>query len=300
MMASARQRSDSLAGIGMVAPAVVLVATVYLYPAVVTLLYSFARIDPADFSFERFVGLQNFSRLLRDDAVQGVIWRTIYFGVAVMVLTIAISFLIAMLLNQSFRGRGLLRVVVLLPWAVPPVVSGVLWGQMFNAEYGFVNGLIRVFGGEGNIIWLGEPALALHAVIVAEVWRWIPFATLFLLGGLQTIPPSLWEAASVDGATRWQRFRLVTLPLMWPITLPVMLFLFVWSMKAFDTIFVLTRGGPQMGTTTLNFLVYQQGFQEFRFSLASATAYVLMLLTLAMVALLMLLRRLATRRMGEG
>lgn len=295
MTAAARRRGDTLAGIGMVAPAVVVVAAVYLYPAILTLLYSFARVDPATFGIERLVGLENFGRLLRDEAFQTVVWRTIYFGVAVMVLTIGASFLIAMLLNQSFRGRGFLSVVVLLPWAVPPVVSGVLWGQMFNAEYGFVNGLIRAFGGEGNIIWLGEPMLALHAVIVAEVWRWVPFATLFLLGGLQTIPPSLWEAASVDGANAWQRFRLVTLPLIWPITLPVMMFLFVWSMKAFDTIFVLTRGGPQMATTTLNFLVYQQGFQEFRFSAASATAYVLMLLTLLMVAVLTLLKRLADR-----
>ena len=199
-------------------------------------------------------------------------------------VTVVLSFAIAVLLNKTFLGRGLVRVTVLLPWAVPPVASGVLWVQMFHAEFGFLNGLIRAFGGEGDIIWLGGQTIALHSVLIAEVWRWIPFATIFLLAGLQIVPRSVKEAAAIDGAGSWRTLRHITLPLMLPVVIPVVIFRFVWAMKVFDTIFVLTRGGPSRATTTLNFLVYRQGFEQFDFGSAAATAYLLSALTVLAIA----------------
>ncbi len=297
--ARTRRHSETWLAVAFVAPTVVVVAGVYLYPAVMTLLYSFAELEVASLSIESFVGLENFRSAVASEEFRSVVLRTVYFGLIVVLLTTVLSFLIALLLKESFRGRGFLRVIVLLPWALPPVVSGVLWSQMFNADFGFINGLIRVFGGEGNIVWLGDPILALHAIIVAEVWRWIPFATLFILAGLQTIPDPLYEAASVDGANAWQKFRRITVPLMWPVLVPVTIFLFVWAMKAFDTIFVLTRGGPSMSTTTLNYLVYRQAFEEFSFGEASAAAYILSLLTLFVIAVLAFFRRWARIRSGE-
>jgi multiple sugar transport system permease protein len=161
---------------------------------------------------------------------------------------------------------------------------------MYNAEFGFVNGFIRMLGGEGRTIWLGESTRALHAIIVAEVWRGLPLTTLFLLAGLQTLPDQVYEAAETDGAGLWRAFRDMTVPLMLPVLLPVMLFQFVWALKAFDIIFVLTRGGPGNDTMTLNYLVYQQAFQQFNFGQASATAYALTLITIASIALVSLLR----------
>jgi multiple sugar transport system permease protein len=285
----------------MVAPVVLVVGGVYLYPAITTLVFSIVRVDVATFSISGFVGLRHYMNALTNETFQAITFRTLYFGVVMVVATVTIAFLIAVLLNRQFKGRAILRVVVLLPWALPPVVAGVLWVQMFQFEFGFINGLIRTVGGEGNIIWLGNPVLALHAVLVAEVWRWIPFATLFLLAGLQTVPRAVREAAAIDGAGGWTSFRYVTLPLMWPVILPVTIFLFVAAMKVFDTIFVLTRGGPSQATTTLNYLVFVQGFEQFRFGPASANAYILMAITLAVIALLgYFQRRAVARYRGPG
>jgi multiple sugar transport system permease protein len=272
---------------------------VYLYPAIVTLVFSFSRVNVRTFSVEEITGLQHYLTLFRDPALRVIALRTVYFGGMIALISTSLALPIALLLNQHFWGRGVIRVVVFLPWAVPPVVSGVLWGQMFHAEHGFINGLIRNLGGSGDIIWLGNSSLALHAIIVAEVWRSIPLATLFLLAALQTLPDSVYEAAAIDGANPWQSFRHITVPLILPVLVPVITFQFIWAMKIFDIIFVLTRGGPAMSTTTLNYLVYQQAFQFFRFDQAAATAYVLTLLTLLVIMLLGYLHWRRSLRAGE-
>ncbi len=271
---------------------------VYLFPMLTTIVYSLTRIDVGTYTIESFVGLGNFRAVMRNEFFADVVLRTIYFGGLVSVITLAASLLIALHLNQSFRGRTFVQVIVLLPWAVPPVVSGVVWNQMFQPEFGFINVVARNLGLTSDTIWLGDPNLALHSLIIVEVWRWIPFATLFLLAGLKTIPGDVYEAAAVDGATLRQRFRLVTMPLLAPQLIPVAIFLFVWAMKAFDTIFVLTRGGPRGGTTTLNYLVYQQGFEQFRFGRASASAFLLTAMTLLIIAVLGTLSRLVKARTG--
>ena len=278
-------RRGRRAAIALVAPAVLIVAGVYAYPAITTVAYSLSDIDLSPrFRIVRFAGLDNFINQLGSEKFWETTRITLYFGVMLCLVTVVLSLGIALLLNKTFLGRGLLRVTVLLPWAVPPVASGVLWVQMFHAEFGFLNGLIRAFGGEGDIIWLGGQTIALHSVLIAEVWRWIPFATIFLLAGLQIVPRTVTEAAAIDGAGSWRTLRHVTLPLMLPVVIPVVIFLFVWAMKVFDTIFVLTRGGPSRATTTLNFLVYRQGFEQFDFGSAAATAYLLSLLTVLAIA----------------
>ena len=286
-------------GLYLAAPAVLVVAAVYVIPAVATLTFSVIRLNVAPLRIERFVGPRHYVNAITSEAFWSVTLRTLYFGVMTVVFTLTVSFRIALLLNRSFRGRTFVLVTVLLPWAVPPVVSGVLWVQMFHAEFGFINGLVRAFGGSGDILWLGRPLLALHAVLVAETWRWIPFATLFLLAGLKTIPVTLREAAAIDGASPWATFRHVTLPLLLPVVVPVVIFLFVWSMKVFDTIFVLTRGGPSGNTTTLNYRVFQQAFEQFSFGSASATAYLLSLLTIVTIAGLSVMRRRAAQVAGR-
>ena len=280
-------------------PALLVVAAVYLYPALLTLVFSVGEVDLATFAVDRFVGFQHYQMVLRDPTLQAVAGRSVYFGGLVALLTLVLGFAIALLLSRPFIGRGLLRVVVLLPWAVPPVVSGVLWGQIYAAEYGFLNGFLRTLGGGGRTIWLGEPTLALHALIVAEAWRALPLSALFLLAGLQTLPDGIYEAAAIDGAGVWRRFRDMTLPLMMPIALPVLIFQFVAASKAFDVIYVLTRGGPGNGTTTLNYLVYQQAFERLEFGPASATAYTLTILTLLIIGVFAFLRWRIGVRSGE-
>jgi ABC-type sugar transport system permease subunit len=284
----------------LVAPALLVVAAVFLYPAVLTLVFSVAEVDLATFGVDHFVGAAHYERLLRDPTLRAVAVRTLYFGGLVALLTLVLGFAIALLLSRPFAGRGLLRVVVLLPWAVPPVVSGVLWGQIYAAECPDQAVEKAVFGGEGRTIWLGEPGQALHALIVAEAWRALPLSALFLLAGLQTLPDGIYEAAAIDGAGVWRRFRDLTLPMMAPIALPVLIFQFVSATKAFDVIYVLTRGGPGNSTTTLNYLVYQQAFERLEFGQASATAYGLTLLTLAVIAVFAFLRWRVGVRAGVG
>lgn len=290
-------RREVSLGLMMVAPAVLLVAGVFMYPAVFTLVLSFAQFDMVQLSIERFLGLGNFAGLLSNPAFINTALRTVYFGLLIATVTTVVGFLIALLLNQPFRGRALVRVFVVLPWAVPPVVAGVLWGQMFHADVGFVNAILYRLGLiDGYRIWLGDATTALHVIAIAEIWKAIPFMVLFFLAGLQSLPKQVFEAASVDGATLMQRFRYILVPLMVPVAIPLMLIQFVWAMKAFDTIFVLTRGGPAGGTTTLNYFVYQEAFQSFNLGRASASAYILLLITLVMVVLFMAVRHVMSRR----
>jgi multiple sugar transport system permease protein len=292
-----QMRHDTLLAILMVLPAMLLVAGIYVYPAVMTVVLSFADFDLVRLGIRRFVGFRNYADLLASPGFIAVAFRTIYFGMVIVVLTTILAFLIALLLNQDFWGRTLLRVAVVLPWAVPPVVSGVLWGQMFHAEMGFVNALLYRLGLIDQYqIWLGNPISALHVIVIAEVWKALPFMVLFLLAGLQSMPKDVFEAAAIDGASAWQRFTQVMLPLMLPIMIPLMVIQFVWAMKAFDSIFVLTRGGPGGATTTLNYFVYQEGFQFFDLGRASAAAYILLLITLAVMGIILGMRWLLVRR----
>ena len=279
-----------------VAPALVLIGGVYLYPIIATVVYSVTTINIGTYSIERFVGFGNFRFILFRDSFGPTLFRTLYFGIMVVLLTTTLALIVSLLININFRGNNLLKVIILIPWAVPPVVAGVMWSQMFQYEYGFINALIRVFGGQGDTIWLGTPTLAIHALIIAETWRWLPFATLFIFASLQTIPFSVIEAAAIDGAGYFKTVRKVILPNIMPLLIPVVIFLFVWAMKTFDTIFVLTAGGPRMGTTTLNYSVYLQGFQQFKFGRAAASAYILTFVTIAVIYLLSVLRKKLTSR----
>ena len=293
---SDRRRREIRRAALMIAPALLLVAAVYLYPVVFTLALSFSEFDMVRLELGRFIGMENYRRLVENPEFVSATLRTIYFGFLIAIPATVIGFLVALLLNQKFYGRTVIRVVVVLPWAVPPVVAGVLWGQMFHADVGFINALLYRAGIIDQYqIWLGDGWSALHVIAVAEIWKAIPFTTLFLLAGLQSLPAQVFESASVDGATVGQRFRHMMLPLMAPIAIPLALIQFVWAMKAFDTIFVLTRGGPGGGTTTLNYFVYREAFQSFDLGRASAAAYVLLLVTLFAVLLATLFRRFMAR-----
>lgn len=279
-----------------VLPTLTLVVGVYAYPILTTLVYSVTTIDIATYTVREFVGLRNFQYIVSNEFFSPTLIRTIYFGMMVVVMTILLAIGVSLLININFKGNKILKIIILLPWAVPPVVSGVMWSQMFQYEFGFINKMIKIFGGQGDTIWLGSPTLALHVLIITEIWRWLPFATLFIFAAMQTIPRSVIEAAAIDGAGYFKTVKGVILPIIVPGIIPVAIFLFVSAMKAFDTIFVLTAGGPRSGTTTLNYLVYLQGFQQFKFGRAAATAYILTFVILAVIFTMFLVNRLLSQR----
>lgn len=284
------EEKDRRYGYLLILPALLIVGGLYIYPSLLTIFFSFSNVDKRSFAITEFVGIDHYINLLTNFSFWELIGRTLYFAGMIVILTLVISFFIALLLNQRFWGRSIIRVTVLLPWAVPPVVAGVMWGQIFHAEAGTLNALLRQWGLiNNNIIWLGDDILALHVIILAEVWRAIPLITLFILAGLQNISPSLYEAAAVDGASRWEQFKHILFPLMVPILIPLFLLQFSFAMKSFDTIFVLTRG--TQGTSTLNYFVYKETFEYLDFGVGSASAYILFALTLLVVFVIFLLQR---------
>ena len=275
---------ENILAFSLILPSLILVFITYLYPAIFTFIISFAEYDIVRLKIKKFIQFKNFEFLINNSFFTAAVLRTIYFGLLICLFTSIFSFLIALLLNEKFIGKAFLRVMIVLPWAVPSVVSGVLWGQMFHADTGFLNALFYQLGVISSYkIWLADPLIALHIIAIAEIWKAIPFMTLFFLSGLQSLPSEAFEAAAVDGANVFQRFFYILFPLMLPIVIPLFLIQFVLAMKSFDTIFVLTRGGPGGGTTTLNYFIYQEAFETFNLGRASAAAYVLLIITLAVV-----------------
>ena len=275
---------ENILAFSLILPSLILVFITYLYPAIFTFIISFAEYDIVRLKIKKFIQFKNFEFLINNSLFTSAVLRTIYFGLLICLFTSIFSFLIALLLNEKFIGKAFLRVMIVLPWAVPSVVSGVLWGQMFHADTGFLNALFYQLGLISTYkIWLADPLIALHIIAIAEIWKAIPFMTLFFLSGLQSLPSEAFEAAAVDGANVFQRFFYILFPLMLPIVIPLFLIQFVLAMKSFDTIFVLTRGGPGGGTTTLNYFIYQEAFETFNLGRASAAAYVLLIITLAVV-----------------
>ncbi|MBL1167202.1 sugar ABC transporter permease, partial [Escherichia coli] len=172
-----------------------------------------------------------------------------------------IGALAALLLNQKFHGRNLLRVLVILPWALPTIVNATMWRLNFNPDYGSINALLTQLGVIDHYrSWLGEPASALNAVMLADIWKNYPLITLLTLAALQTIPDDLYEAARLDGASAWRRFRAITPPaILAPLAVALVLRT-IDAFKVFDIIYVMTRGGPMDSTKTLSFFVYQESF----------------------------------------
>jgi multiple sugar transport system permease protein len=266
-----------------VAPSFILVALFSIFPIVESLRMSFYRlILTLPWLGEKMVGWENYIDLWHDPVARDSLRTTLIFVGVTIPLELLFGLGIALVLNEGFRGRGLLRAVVLIPWAIPTVVSSQMWRFIFNDRYGLVN--FALFGSETSryISLLADPQLALISIIAAEIWKTTPFAALIILAGLQSIPDDLYEAASVDGATRWQQFRRVTLPLIRPALLLALLFRTIDALRVFDLVFVLTQGGPADATNVLQFYGYKKSFAEGMIGYGSAIAVVVFLLSLAL------------------
>jgi ABC-type sugar transport system permease subunit len=229
---------------------------------------------------QKMVGWQNYVDLAEDPvAIESLLTTLIFVGVTIP-LELLLGLGIALVLNEAFHGRGLLRAVVLIPWAIPTVVSSQMWRFIFNDRYGLINFIF--FGGDVSryLAPLADPHLALIAIMAAEIWKTTPFAALILLAGLQGIPDDLYEAASVDGATAWQKFWHVTLPLLKPALLLALLFRTIDSLRVFDLVFVMTQGGPADTTNVLQFYGYKKTFAEGMVGYGSAIATAVFLMSL--------------------
>jgi ABC-type sugar transport system permease subunit len=251
-------------------PALGAIGAVSVYPVLLGLWLSF-RNTTLSSPDDAFIGVSNYQQLFADGQFWNAWGHTIEFTGASTLLETIIGLGMALILTERFLGRGIVRAAMLIPWAIPTVVTSKMFGWLFDGQHGLVNYLARLFGLiHTNINWYGSPEFALPTIVMADVWKTTPFMALLLLAGLQTIPRSLTEAASIDGANPWQQFWMVRFPLLAPSLLIAAMFRALDAFRIFDLVYVLTGGGPADSTEVLSTLTYKNLFSALQFGYGSA------------------------------
>jgi len=275
------RRSQWALALCLLLPSLVVVFGVVLYPLLRTIYTSLHDVNSALPGPTPWVGLRNYSRIFADSEFWDTLWRTAYFTAVTTICEIGFGILLGLLLNARFHGRAAVRAIIIIPWAVPTVVSGALWRWIYNGDYGPLNSLLlQTHLINGYHQWLGTPWMALNMVAIEDIWKFTPFVALFILAGLGTIPGDLYEAATVDGASSLRRFWSITLPLLTPVILVTLVLRTIDGFRLFDVVYVMTHGGPANGTETLAFYTYIKAFSDQSFGLGSAIAILITLIIL--------------------
>ena len=280
-----RQR-ERRTGWALTIPALLMLALVFVYPIVRAFWQSFFTQNLGTQLQSEFSGFANLARMAQD----GRFWQSLGNSAVFTVFSVLLEFIlglgIALVLNQTFKGRGIVRTVAILPWALPTALIALAWTWIFNDQYGVVNDILLRLGIiQTGINWLGNPTLAMVSVIVADVWKTTPFISILLLAGLQSIPSDLYEAQAIDGATPWQSFQQITLPLLLPQIVIALLFRFAQAFGIFDLIAVMTGGGPGGATETVSLYIYATIMRYLDFGYGAALVTVTFLLLVLIVAI---------------
>ncbi|WP_081239690.1 carbohydrate ABC transporter permease [Streptomyces viridosporus] len=275
------RRRRRLAQWGFVAPAVVFMLLFFGYPLVRNVVMSFQHYTPKTFFTGEapFNGTDNWAAVLQDALFGKALWHTLVFTAGSLLGQFCVGLALAVFFNRRFPLGGVLRSLILLPWLVPMVVSGIVWRRILDQDTGVLNTFLDTLGPIGHLPWLTSPDLALLSVILVNVWIGVPFNMVILYGGLQEIPKELYEAASLDGASAWRTFRSVTLPVLKPVITVVLVLGFMSTVKILDLILALTDGGPADATQTLGTLTYQNSFVELDFGAGAVVGNALILVS---------------------
>jgi multiple sugar transport system permease protein len=266
-------------------PALAITTLVVLLPAARTFWMSFTDLILYRPDAQRFVGFGNFVKALSDEVFwislrQSVLWVSLAVG-----LQFALGFATALLLNQSFWWRSAARALVVIPWALPSVIIGLMWTWMLDFNLGVLNDMLLRLGLIAKpVAWLAEPDLAFYCVVLTLVWQGFPFFAVTILAGLQSIPADQLEAADIDGATRWQRFRFVIIPGLADIIMTALLLRIIWVANSLDVILLMTGGGPGYATHTLPLYAFQKAYSAMEYGYGAALAMILTALLMAIVA----------------
>lgn len=286
-------RQERRFALALFAPAFLLLVVTTTAPLVFLGWNSLQRLDLSMPWLSGFAGLDNYAKLGADPRFWNSLWLTLVYTASTVVLQVLVGLALALLVMQIPRGQGLLRVAAILPIVLAPVVVGLFWRTLvLSPDVGLVDLVTRALG-MGSHNWLGDPQLALISVIAIHTWQWTPFAFLVLLATLATLPPDIYEAARLDRAGAWQRFRHITLPLIRPAVVMVVILRTMTALSAFAAIFAATGGGPGTSTEILNLYAYRTSFTELNIGYGSALAVVLLVITLAVSWLLFRRRRVA-------
>ena len=271
-----RRRGRRWLGLLFLTPAAVLFALFVAYPVEETFrlsLYDWDGLSPA----KAYVGLRNFGELFhRDPDFWHTVRNTVLWAAVTVPVTILIGLALALMLDRKLRFRNAYRTAFFVPVVMSAVVIGAVWNWLYDPEFGLVNEAFGRIGLGGNRVWLADPSLALWSAIAANVWRWSGLTMLFYLAALQSIPPDLYQAARVDGASEWAQIRRITLPLLKPMTALLVLLGTIGAFKEFEIIYILTGGGPAHATDLLSTEIFNQGFKLSRSGYAAAISVVLL------------------------
>lgn len=278
----------------LLSPAVLATVIVVFYPmlqALITSLYNNILWKPRAV---KFIGLDNYIAIWHDPVFWASLGRTaIWIGLTVP-LQLLLGLVTALLLNQQFRWRGLARSLILIPWALPSVVIGLMWSWIYNPQVGLLNDLMLRLGLlQAAMPWLANPDTSLYAIIAALVWQGFPFFAIMILAGLQTIPHSLYEAADIDGASDWQQFWHITMPALKSVLVTAVMLRIIWVANSIDVIYVMTGGGPGYATHTLPLYALKRTYASMDFGYGSALAVSFSLLLLGAIYVYL-------RRVGKG
>ncbi|MGY4801697.1 carbohydrate ABC transporter permease [Teichococcus aerofrigidensis] len=267
-----------------VVPAGVVVLSVILFPWAFTLFMSAH--DWKIGGGHHFVGLDNYRKLLTDERFHWAMLRTLYFTALAVILPMILGVAGALVFNRKFPLRGLARTLFILPMMATPVAVALVWTMMFHPQLGVLNWLLTWFGLPPSM-WIYDPATVIPTLVMVEVWHWTPLVMLIVLGGLASLPQDPYEAAKIDGASALQAFWHITLPLLAPFIVVALIIRTIDALKAFDTIYVITQGGPGTSSETINIFLYLQGFAYYNMGYASAVVVVFFLLIVALASLLL-------------
>lgn len=270
----------------LILPSVIFLLAVEFYPLLVGLLEAFKYHNRVQPWATRFNGIENFVQAFGDHDVRLALRTSFVMVTGIVGLSYALGLLAGILLNQKMRIRGLYRALILVPWVVPPVVSYISWQWMLNDQSGIINRMLAGLGIINEpILWLANPSLAMLSLIVVGVWSRFPFMMITVLAALSSIPDEINEAAAIDGASRFQTFRHITLPLILPVSVIATLLQAIWTFNDFGLPFVLTGGGPANATTPLILLSYKEAFQRFNIGYGTSLAVISMVLMLILGAI---------------
>jgi multiple sugar transport system permease protein len=274
----------------MVSPAVLLILGLSIYPLLYSVWVAFVNYD-FQIPGHAFVGLQNFAQVVADPLAWSSLRTTVFLSLAGVAVEFLLGLALALALVKTFRGRGVVMSILIVPLFISPVIVGQSWALFLQRPFGPADYILsQILGQPVTISWLSEAPWDYIAIVLADVWQWTPFMFVILLAGLAAIPPHLYEAAELDGVTRLQAFFYVTLPQLAPIMLLAITFRLLDAVKLFDVIFMLTGGGPGTSTYTTSYYLYQIGFQQFHLSQATAGSWLFLILISAVI--MVLVRRL--------
>ena len=269
---------ENLTGWGLIAPAVIIIIGICIVPIIQTFIYSLQYYKLDDPLNQHFIGFENYTYIFKSKAFAANLKNTAVFAVFSVTGELLLGLVCALLMNGLRRGVSAVRTAILIPWCLPGIVVAQMFTFIFDGQYGLVNSIMKHLGflaqGE-SFAFLSKKGWAMMCVVVADIWKQFPFVALMLLAGLQVIPEDIYEAADVDGASKWQQFTKITLPLIKPVIMVCLIFRTMSAIRIFDIVYSMTGGGPANSTSTLLYTSYKYMFGDMNYGRGSAMAFII-------------------------